>query len=125
MSWLFKLTWLISLCFSCTMKRTTEIERNGIHYFKSWATYEIPFRPIDEISQENALKLKSYYIGYYTNNILLKFEKYLDNQLHWQDLYIYWPNTKILQKREMHHFDPTAVPYRVQNFDKKGNFIKE
>ncbi len=101
------------------------MQKQGIFYFKSWAGQEIPFRPEGEISHEEAIKLKSYYSGYYVNGLLTKFEKYLDGQLHWQDIYTYWQNTEILQKREMYHFDPTAVPYRVQNFGKKGNLIKE
>ena len=70
------------------------MQKQGVFYFKSWASQEIPFRPQGEISQEEAIKLKSYYSGYYVNSLLTKFEKYL-------------------------------VPYRLQNFDKKGNIIKE
>jgi len=122
---LFALASLLFLPFACVTKSKKTPQYDGVHYFKSWATYHIPYRPIGKISKEEAEKLESYYIGYYDNNLLVKFEKYLNNELNWRNVFTYWPNTKILQKREMFHFDPTVEPHRVQNFDQKGNIIKE
>jgi hypothetical protein len=126
MNYIFKITLLLLLLpFGCIMKQKKSPKYEGIHYFESWAGYEIPFRPTGEISLAEAEKLRAYYIAHFENGLLIHFEKYIDQKLEWRDIYTYWPDTKILQKREMFHFDPTAAAHRIQNFDKKGNLIKE
>ncbi len=125
---LFALASLLFFPFACVIKKNkTTLERNGIYYFESWAGYYVPLNPTNEITKEQAEATESkyaYYIGHYEKGLLMVFEQYIDKKIQWRDIYTYWPNTKILQKREMFHFDPTVEPYRVQNFDQKGNIIK-
>ncbi|MTJ53160.1 hypothetical protein FJR38_11175 [Anabaena sp. UHCC 0253] len=64
---------------------------NSVSYFGSWKSYQIPFVPVEPISQEEAQKRRSYYVGYYNSSKQLeRFEKHLDGKLEWQDKYIYW-----------------------------------
>ncbi len=124
---LLGIVYLLALPFACLIKKNkTTVVRNGIYYFESWATYHIPFKPTDEITKEQAMSPDNkyaYYVGYYEKGVLMIFEKHFNNLIEWRDVYTYWPNTKILQKREMFHFEPDVLPYQIQNFDEKGDMI--
>ncbi|AFZ25546.1 hypothetical protein Cylst_3396 [Cylindrospermum stagnale PCC 7417] len=101
--------------------RMTNSTNNSATYFGSWKSYQIPFVPEEPISQEEAEKRRSYYIGYYNSSKQLeRFEKYLDAKLEWQDQYVYWDNGK-LKTRSMNKADGSQI---IQNFDRRGNIIK-
>lgn len=94
---------------------------NSVTYFGSWKSQQIPFVPEDPISQEEAEKRKSYYIGYYNNaRQLERFEKYLDGKLNWQDEYVYWDNGK-LKTRIMVKANGSRI---IQHFDRSGSIIQ-
>ncbi len=94
--------------------------QNVIKYFESWSGYNIPFTPIREITLERALSLKAYYIATYRNEVLVSFEKILDSQREWLDVYEYWENSQKLKKRIMTHASGEVI---VQNFDRSGNML--
>jgi hypothetical protein len=39
--------------------------RELVKYFRSWASYEIPMRPVDPVTYEGSEELASYYVGSY------------------------------------------------------------
>jgi len=104
------------------MKSSTDTPpTNSVIYYGSWTSYQIPFVPVEPISQEEAQKRQSYYVGYYNSSKQLeRFEKYLDGKLEWQDKYIYWDNRK-LKTRNMIKTDGSEIN---QNFDRNGNIMK-
>jgi hypothetical protein len=74
----------------------------GPYYYKTWASYSIPYRPIDEISFANAKKLEkegyAYYEAYFNNDgMIIKFIKHVKGTIAYQDEYIY--ENKKLKKR--------------------------
>jgi hypothetical protein len=91
-------------------------------YYGGWGGYTVPFKPQEPLSEEEAKKREVYYIGYYDDKLLTVFEKYQNNVLLWKDQYEYWENTAVLKKRIMTQADGSEKP---QDFDKKGNVIKE
>ena len=92
-----------------------------IKYFKSWAGYSIPFKPVNEISREEAIQLKSYYLATYKNSIMISFEKILDKQREWIDHYSYDDKTGKILERVLHKSDGSISK---QKFDKKGKLLK-
>lgn len=108
---------LLSTLDQCNMNNELNVQ-----YFGGWSGYSIPFKPTEPISKEEAIKRTSYYIGYYNGKKLVKFEKFLNNTLEFTDEYEYWENTDVLKKRVMKKSDNSTT---IQNFDKKGEVIKE
>lgn len=62
----------------------------GPYYYESFANYEIPFHPVDEITIEKAEKLNSYYIAYFNDEgRIISFEKILYGKRAFTDHYYY------------------------------------
>lgn len=101
----------------CTM----DTKHNEVQFFGSFAGYNIPFSPVENITEQDALERVSYYKAYYQENKLVCFEKYLHGSLFWKDNYIYWDNGK-LKKRKMFKSDASSI---IENYDEKGHLLKE
>jgi hypothetical protein len=62
----------------------------GPRYYGSFATYHIPFRPIEPLTQAEAKSWEAYYVAYFnTDGKILSFAKYLDGKREFSDEYTY------------------------------------
>ncbi len=91
-------------------------------YFATFTGYAIPFHPAEEITQESIAERDTYYIAQYVGKRLMSFEKISAGQSLWLDTYVYWPESKYLQHRKMVKEDDSVIE---QDFDRKGNLMKE
>jgi len=97
-------------------------KKQGIHYFKGWNSYSIPFNPENPIDSAAIDFNYSYYIGIYENDVLMSFKKMNNGLIVWEDNYEYWENSDILKKRKMIKEDSSII---TQNFDEKGKILKD
>ena len=51
-------------CRSVSFTEKTRSTANVVRYFRTWASYELPFRPVGEISKEEAKELSEKYAYY-------------------------------------------------------------
>lgn len=93
---------------------------NNTRYYSSFSGYKIPFQPSNELSEEAAKQLRTYYIATYSGKYLVSFEKIMDGERFFGDEYTYWPKSKYLQHRKMTKADASITE---QDFDRKGNII--
>jgi hypothetical protein len=94
----------------------------GPYYFKSWESYQIPFKPIGMIPLEEAKKLDAYYEAYFDNNgKVLSFAKYLYGKLKYKVTYSYRQNGVL----EGASTADSLGKITLDKFDTKGNLIKE
>ena len=113
---------LILVSFCSSMSRS-EKHPPGVFYYLSFAGYNIPLKPIDEIPKGEINQHKSYYIGHYNEKGQLdKFEKYLDGKLFFHHIYTYHNNGQIKQNKV---FNGAEGKETIQNFDEKGKLISE
>ena len=116
---------LIFSLLSCnTSKNMDEIATTQIKYYDSWASYKFPFRPVGEISKEEALGRVdvSYYEAVYKGEQLLTFSKFMNGELWWTDKYAYWEDGKTLKKRELVEADGSS---QIEHFNRKGKLVSE
>jgi hypothetical protein len=90
-------------------------------YFRSWGGYVIPYRPVGEITEEEARELRSYYVGEYNDGSLLNFEKIVDGEREWIDYYTYDTKTSAIKSRKMVKADGSIIE---QLFDPKGKIVR-
>ena len=94
----------------------------GPYYYESFANYEIPFRPIGELSADEAKLRDAYYVAYFNNNSkIVTFTKYLKGEIVFSDKYIY-SRSSFLEQRELTKSTGEIV---IQYFDKKGKIIQK
>lgn len=93
------------------------INREKIVFYESFAGFNIPLKPIGEISKEEALSRNSYCIGYYNDKgNLYRFEKYLDGNLFFRHDYQYYDNGSIKESKTIN----AAGEVVTHIFDKSG-----
>ena len=62
----------------------------GPYFYESFSTYHIPFRPVNEISQSEAVSRPAYCVAYFDNSgKIVSFEKYLKGEQVFIDKYFY------------------------------------
>lgn len=117
-----------TMCFSilflmaASCKAEGKYRAGGPYYYESFANYEIPFRPIGELTSEEAKVRDSYYIAYFDNDgKIVSFTKYLYGKFEFSDKYIYRSNG-VLERREM---TKSTGDIEIQYFDKKGKIIEK
>jgi hypothetical protein len=93
---------------------------NKIIYYAGFRGYHIPIKPMAPITREEALSRKTYCIGYYNNeDVLICFEKYLDDKLFFRHEYKYYPDGVIKENKISND-----VETKTNYYDKKGKLIK-
>ncbi len=111
---------LLVLSTSCNAQEKKH--QGGPYYYESFANYEIPFRPIGELTSEQAKSRDSYYIAYFNDNgAIVSFEKYLHGKSEFSDRYIYKADG-VLERREL---TKASGEITTQYFDKNGKMIKK
>jgi hypothetical protein len=91
-------------------------------YFGSWSSYGVPRVPREPISREEAEGRTTYYVGHFDReDRLVRFAKFHQGALEWQDEYEYWDNGKVRARR----MSRAGGPASVQRFDRKGRILPE
>ncbi len=99
------------MCLSCSGQESNSMK---IKYFQTWGSYKIPKVPQIEIESDSLKNFKTYYKAFYINNLIVKFEQYVDGEINGYDEYEYWKDSKKLKKhiivnhlgeRKTHHYD--------------------
>ncbi len=94
-----------------------------VTYYGSFAGYDLPMKPIEEISKEEALSRDTYCLAYYDDGgRLIRFEKYLKHQLFFRHNYDYDENGRLKEMRGRNadgvetvwHFDEDGEPISRQ-----------
>jgi Family of unknown function (DUF6156) len=99
-----------------------EYHPGGPYYYESFSGYNIPFRPIGEITIEKAKNLDSYYIAYFNDKgKIISFEKNLYCKREFIDHY-YYRADGTLERREG---TKATGEITIQYFDKTGKLIKK
>lgn len=94
----------------------------GPFYYESFSGYEIPFRPVGELTPDNAKSRDSYYIAHFNSEgKIISFEKFLYGKKEFSDLYIYNSSGSIERRELTNAFGEIAINY----FDKSGKIIKK
>lgn len=94
----------------------------GPYYYESFSGYDIPFRPVGELTPEKAKSRETYYIAYFNNDgKIISFEKYLNGKKEFGDQYIY-KSDGVLERREL---SKASGEVTIQYFDKNGKMIKK
>lgn len=111
----------MAIPISCTAKEP--LLTGGPHYFKSFAGYNIPFHPIDPVSESEAKTLKAYYITFYNDKgKITEFAKFLNGELVFKDAYSYDDKGK-LHKRTLTNL--STEKEIIGYFDENGKLIRE
>lgn len=109
----------IIICTSCTAEQT--YPTGGPYYYGDYKHYLIPFQPIEQLTHEEAIKRKVYYISYFNDKgQITLFEKYYKGKPEFTDKYYYRKNGT-LEKRETIRLNSET---KVQLFDENGKLIK-
>jgi hypothetical protein len=94
----------------------------GPYYFKSWQSYQIPFKPVGMITLEEGKKLDAYYEAFFDDDgKTLSFAKYLYGKFKFKVTYSYRQNGVL----EESSIEDSLGKITLQKFDTKGNPIKE
>lgn len=96
----------------------------GPLYYKRFAfNYsQMPFQPMEQISEKEAKTLKTYCVAYFTKSgKIISFAKYLHRKLEFSHKYTYDKNG-FLEKAET---TKSTGEVKIKYFDKKGKIIKE
>jgi hypothetical protein len=110
---------LSMILLSCNSQN--EYKSGNLIYFESFANYEIPFRPIGELTEEDAKSRKSYYTATFNDGgKILSFSKYLGGEIEFDDKYVYDQKGALI-RRELTKSNGEVI---VHEFDKAGK-IKE
>lgn len=92
-----------------------------IRYYGTFSGYNIPLKLSEELTQPEALRRKSYYVGFYNETqSLFRVEKYLNGSLFFQHNYFYHENGSIRENRIVNSDGITTT----NHFDAKGKQIK-
>jgi len=83
---------LLSSAFSCSS--VSSYPHGGPYYYKSFASYQLPHRPVNELSKEEALELEkngyAYYIAHFNNSgQIVSFEKIYKGKMEFKFMYFY------------------------------------
>jgi hypothetical protein len=94
----------------------------GPFYYESFSGYDIPFRPVGELTPENAKSRDSYYIAHFNSDgKIVSFEKILYGKKEFSDLYIY-NDGGIIERRELTNASGEVV---IKFFDANGKMLKK
>ncbi len=109
---------IVLVIAGCSDQNTEEIKYlpGGPYYYKSWATYFKPYRPVDKITLSEAKELEkngyAYYVAYFDNKGRIKsFDKFHSGKTVWKSEYSY-ENSKI---KETMHSDGNKVVNTLDN----------
>lgn len=114
---------VIILSSSCSANQP-KYHPGGPYYYKSWANYHLPYRPVDEVSKSGAEELEnqgfSYYIAYFDEEGRIKsFEKRYREKMEFNVTYFY--ENGVLKKEE--GLDANGK-VKITLYDKNDNRIK-
>ena len=105
----------------------TRLPGKHVRYFKSWASYELPIRPVDEISKKEAEELSKQYAYYEARydsaGKLTSFKKHLNSEIIREIEYFYDPNDIVVKCETTNPSDPNTGMME-QYFDLSGTYIK-
>jgi hypothetical protein len=113
----------VSMAASCSANQP-KYHAGGPYYYKSWASYFLPYRPVDEISRPDAEGLErqgfAYYIAFFDEQGLIKsFEKRYQGKMEFKVTYYY--ENGILKKEES--LDANGK-VKITLYDKNGERMK-
>ncbi len=110
----------VSLIISCNQKSK---KVGGPYYYESFASYQVPFKPIREISLASAKsreKEYAYIEAYFdTNGSIVKFTKYYLGKVDFSVSYTNRPDGSV----ESAKFVKSDGEIELQQFDSKGELI--
>ena len=96
----------------------------GPYYYKSWASYFLPYRPVDEVTKSEAEELErqgySYYIAFFNEHGLIKsFEKRYQGKMEFKATFFY-ENGLLIKEESL------VANGKMKHilFDKNGEIIK-
>lgn len=117
---MLSLTFLLFVSASCIAQE--KYHPGGPYYYGDFATYKIPFRPIEELTPSEAKTRDVYYLAYFNDGgEILSFTKYLKGKIEFSDKYIY-DQSGILERRELTKSTGEVI---IQYFDKQGRIIQK
>lgn len=90
----------------------------SVRYFGSFGGYDLPLKPVEPLSEREAKARKSYCIGYFSREALIRFERYVDGKLFFRDEYEYAASGKLARRRML---NPDGVT-KTGRFDENGKY---
>jgi len=94
--------------------------KGGPYYYGDFATYKIPFQPVERITPEEAKARMAYCVAYFDeDHRVISFTKYLKENVQFSAKYFYNLNG-IVEKSEL---TKSNGEVNIQYFDKKGQLI--
>ena len=109
----------IGVAASCSASQP-KYHPGGPYYYKSWASYYLPYRPVEEISKQGAEELDrqgyAYYIAFFNEQGLIKsFEKRFKENMEFKVTYDY--DNGVLKKEEAIDMNGKV---KITSYDKDG-----
>ena len=116
---------LVTICMAANCSTAPpKYHPGGPYYYKSWASYLLPYRPVDEVTKSEAEELErqgyAYYIAFFNEQGLIKsFEKRYQGKMELKATFFY--ENGLLIKEES--LDANGKMKHIL-FDKNGEIIK-
>jgi hypothetical protein len=112
----------MNMAISCAS--TPKYHPGGPYYYKSWADYFLPYRPVNEISLSEAKELGgqgyAYYIAFFNDiGMIVSFEKQYRGKMEFKATYYY--DKGVLRKEEV--IDLSGKIIKSTMYDEKGRRI--
>lgn len=115
------LAFAVSLVMSVACNNKAKHPPGGPYYFQGWDGYHIPFRPVKEITANQAKALKAYYVAYFdSDGKIISFTKYLYGKFDYGDNYIYDAKGS-LERREMTKYTGETI---IQYWNKNERLLR-
>lgn len=100
--------------------------KTGVPYYFQWVAMKMktdfPIRPVEQISKDDAQKMRAYYVAYYDNKgRIISCSKILDGKIDWITKY-YYNTIGYLDKEEYTGPDGALI---ITYYDKLHNVIKK
>ena len=108
------------ISFGCIIGCQPPKKTGGPYYYKSWATYQVPFKPVGEVAADKIKTMHAYYEAYFNDKgAIEKFTKYLYGNRDFYVTYTYRPDGSLESGIGVNRDGKK----NVQHFDSKGKLI--
>jgi hypothetical protein len=112
---------LIAALMNCN--HSPKYHSGGPYYYSTFADYHIPFKPIDELTENKAKNRKVYYMAYFDDKgKIVTFTKYFDGKIEFSSSFSYRPDES-LEKQENTNMEGKRINYFLNGSIVKSEII--
>lgn len=106
---------MMAPAMGCAMAETEK--SSSTEYYQSFAGYNLPLKPVQKISKEEAEAAKTYCVAYFDGGRMVRLVKMLDGSVFFEHTYAYYRDGKLMRAEvknrdgaiKMHEFDASGA----------------